>query len=230
MKKQRIVAAILLTLMLTACAESSEPVVSEDISTQAAAEASEVTSSEAEITLSETTTELTELTTTTEESSSATETSTEETTLALENKRCFELYEPEVKEGVPAICDIDAIMARRRTDMAEKSDNSYFLLRELDPEDYSDAADFAERYFRYSFDESSPTCSYVEDDFDLDSKTEYYLCMAEYVIVPYSIEQKTYDTAIVTSVYYIDDDGTEKNAFSQLVEMCIPEPLYGDTA
>ena len=237
MKKQRIISAILLTLMLTACGGNSEPSVSETAISASAAESTELTSaaeaaeeitSTAESTAAETT-ETTESTTETAEEVTS-ESTTTETTADLRRECCFELYEPEVKEGVPAICDIDAIMARRRTDMAEKSDDSYFLLRELDSEDYSDAADFAERYYKYSFDESSPICSYVEDDFDLDGKTEYYLCMAEYVIVPYSIEQKNYDTAIVTSVYYIDDDGTEKNAFSQLVEMCIPEPLYGDTA
>ncbi|MBP1546506.1 MAG: hypothetical protein J6A37_07895 [Oscillospiraceae bacterium] len=236
MKNKRITAALLLTLMLAACGGNSEPAVSETAISDSAAESTELTSAaevsaESASTAESTAAETTESTTETAEEITS-ESTTTETTVDLRRERCFELYEPEIKEGVPAICDIDALKARRRTDMAEKykalADESY--LRYFDSEDYSDAADFAERYFKYSFDESSPTCSYVEDDFDLDGKNEYYLCMAEYVIVPYSVEQKTYDTAIVTSVYYIDDDGTEKNAFSRLVEMRIPEYLYGDTA
>jgi len=234
MKSKRITAALLLTLMLAACGGNSEPAVSETAISDSAAESTELTSAaevseESASTAESTAAETTESTTEAAEEITS-ESTTTETTVDLRRERCFELYEPEIKEGVPAICDIDALKARRRTDMAERSDDSYLLRRELAPEDYSDAADFAERYFNYSFDESSPTCSYVEDDFDLDGKNEYYLCMAEYVIVPYSIEYKSYDTAIVTSVYYIDDDGAEKNAFSQLVEMSIPEPLYGDTA
>ncbi|MGN0667025.1 MAG: hypothetical protein ACI4KF_10930 [Huintestinicola sp.] len=239
MKRQIITAAILSALMLSACSNSSEPDAAEtafsETMTEAASETaseSETTTAEAETTTvesteettAETTVETTELTSITEEVS--------ETIVEPISNSSFRMYELEVKDGMPEICDADAIKARRRTDMAEH----YTTWQEEYYSDvwnfgeFADPADFIETYFGYSFDNSAPVTSYVEDDFDLDGNPEYYLCMAEYVVKPDADEPNTYDGGIVTSVYYIDDDGTVMNTFSKLVQLCIPERLYGDSA
>ncbi|MDY3792575.1 MAG: hypothetical protein SOZ56_08900 [Oscillospiraceae bacterium] len=118
------------------------------------------------------------------------------------------LYKLGVKEEAK-VCDYDNIKARCSADMAKKytslRDNYEVIL--VDIEKYPDAADFAELYFGYSFEASDPVASYIEDDFDFDGNTEYYLCMAQYAMRPlednYGI---CYNIAVVTSmttVYYI---------------------------
>lgn len=230
MKSQKYIAVIFSALMLSACGESSEPAVSQ--TTEAADEVtseSEMTTAEETV---ETTAQTTELTSIIEENTSAVTENVSETTVDLISDRPFGIYEIEVKDGAPEICDLDAVKARRRTDMAEhyttwQESNS---VNNWNFDEYSDAADLIEKEFGYSFENSAPVTTYVEDDFDLDGIQEYYLCMAEYAVKPYSNEPNAYEAAIVTSVYYIDDDGTVMNTFSKLVHMNTPEALYGDSA
>lgn len=218
MKKQIFIAAICSAVMLSSCSKNGEP----DVSETTAEAADEVTV--------EASAQTTETTSITEESTSVSTESVSETAADIVNNN-FNLYEPEVKVGAPEVCDLDAIKARRRTDMAE----NYTAEGEYIPEywhfdEYPDPADFVEKHFGYSFDDSDPVTSYVEDDFDLDGNSEYYLCMAEYALKPIPNIENSYDAAIVTSVYYIDDDGTVNNAFSRLAQMNIPEALFGDSA
>lgn len=225
MKRQIYIAAICSALVLSACSESSEPAASETTFSETITEAAD------EVT-AETTAQTTELTSITEENTSAVTEKVSETTVDFISDSCFKMYELEIKDGAPEICDLAAIKARRRTDMAEhyttwQESNS---VNDWNFDEYSDAADLIEKEFGYSFENSAPVTTYVEDDFDLDGNQEYYLCMAEYAMKPYSNEPNAYDGAIVTSVYYIDDDGTVMNTFSKLVQMNTPEALYGDSA
>ena len=225
MKRQIYIAVILSALMLSACSESSEPTVSETTFSETITEAAD------EVT-AETTAQTTEMTSITEESTSAVTENVSETTVDLISDSCFKMYELEIKDGAPEICDLAAVKARRRTDMAEhyttwQESNS---VNNWNFDEYSDAADLIEKEFGYSFENSAPITTYVEDDFDFDGNQEYYLCMAEYVVKPYLNGSNAYEAAIVTSVYYIDDDGTVMNTFSKLVQMCNTEPLYGDSA
>lgn len=233
MNGKKLTAAVLLAIALSACG-GGESKVSET----AAAETTDETVLSEEVTTEETTAETTE---TTAEGTTAAE-SVSETAAVPVSDGHFALYEPEVKDGVPEVCDLDTIKAMRRADMAEKYTSwreDYDMgWRELGK--YSDAADFAENYFGYSFDSSDPVTSYVEDDFDLDGKTEYYICMAEYVMAqlePVSSQLADadadlyyYDISVVASVYYADDDGTPKNVFSRLVGVNTPETPCGYTA
>lgn len=232
MKRQIYIAAICSALMLSACGESSKPAISETTFSETITDAADEVTAESEMITADVTYETTAQTTITEESTSAATENVSETTVDLISDSCFKMYELEVKDGAPEICDLAAIKARRRTDMAEhyttwQESNS---VNDWNFDEYSDAADLIEKEFGYSFENSAPVTTYVEDDFDLDGNQEYYLCMAEYVVKPYSNEPNAYDGAIVTSVYYIDDDGTVMNTFSKLVQMCTPEALYGDSA
>lgn len=232
MKRQIYIAAICSALMLSACSKSSEPAVSETTFSETMTEAADEVTAESEMTTADVTDETTAQTTITEESTSAVTENVSETTVDVISDSCFKMYELEVKDGAPEICDLAAVKARRRTDMAEhyttwQESNS---VNDWNSDEYSDAADFIEKEFGYSFENSAPVTTYVEDDFDLDGNREYYLCMAEYAMKPYSNEPNAYDGAIVTSVYYIDDDGTVMNTFSKLVKMNTPEALYGDSA
>lgn len=220
MKKQIFIAAICSAVMLSSCSKNGEP----DVSETTAEAADEVTV--------EASAQTTETTSITEESTSVSTESVSETAADIVNNN-FNLYEPEVKVGAPEVCDLDAIKARRRTDMAE----NYTAEGEYIPEywhfdEYPDPADFVEKHFGYSFDDSDPVTSYVEDDFDLDGNSEYYLCMAEYVVkqLEWENERNEYEFAAVTSVYYIDDDGTAMNVFSSLLKMEMPEAIFGDSA
>lgn len=219
MKKLRFIAAVISLLMLTACGKSGEPNISETETVTETAADTEQTA--AETTAAETTTA--ETTETTEEITS----SNAQTVAEVTENSSFRLYEPEVKDGAPEICDLEAIKARRRSDMAEnytgEADNWDFS-------GYSDPVDIAEKFFGYSFDDSDPVTSYIEDDFDLDGNTEYYLCMAEYALREIPDAENNYDATIVTSIYYIDDDSTLMNTFSRLIQMAIPESLYGNSA
>lgn len=232
MKRAKYIAVIFSALMLSACGESSDPAASETTFSETT-EAADEAASESEMTTSdETTAQTAELTSLTEESTSAVTENVSETAVDLISDRPFGIYEVEIKDGAPEICDLDAVKARRRTDMAEhyttwQESNS---VNDRNFDEYSDAADFIEQHFGYSFENSAPVTSYVEEDFDLDGNQEYYLCMAEYVVAPYPDSPNNYEAAIVTSVYYINDDGAVMNTFSKLVEMCIPEALSGDSA
>lgn len=239
MKRQLLSAAILSTLMLSACGVDSDTVNSETTFSEAIAEVTDEVTSASKITTTETSAETTvqtiELTTVPEEITAASTEYVSDTSVNLKRERCFGIYEIEVKDGVPEVCDLDAIKARRRSDMADK----YTEWRDEHDgyghslEEFSDAADYAEKIYGYSFDKSDPVTTYIEDDFDLDGKMEYYLCMAEYITTPLPSEtyaSNAYSSSIVTSVYYVDDDGKEKNVFSKLVPFANPEPLYGDTA
>lgn len=232
MKRSKYIAVIFSALMLSACGESSEPAASETTFSETTEAADEVTSESEKTASDETTAQTAELTSITEESTSAVTENVSETAVDLISDRPFGIYEVEIKDGAPEICDLDAVKARRRTDMAEhyttwQESNS---VNNWNFDEYSDAADLIEKEFGYSFENSAPVTTYVEDDFDLDGNQEYYLCMAEYVVKPYLNGSNAYEAAIVTSVYYIDDDGTVMNTFSKLVQMCTPEPLYGDSA
>lgn len=106
MNGKKLTAAVLLAIALSACG-GGESKVSET----AAAETADETVLSEEVTTKETTAETTE--TTAAESVS-------ETAAVPVSDGHFALYESEVKDGVPEVCDLDTIKAMRRADMAEK--------------------------------------------------------------------------------------------------------------
>ena len=124
MKRQLLSAAILSTLMLSACGVDSDTVNSETTFSEAIAEVTDEVTSASEMTTTETSAETTvqtiELTTVPEEITAASTEYVSDTSVNLKRERCFGIYEIEVKDGVPEVCDLDAIKARRRSDMADK--------------------------------------------------------------------------------------------------------------
>lgn len=142
---------------------------------------------------------------------------------------------PEVFKGAPEVCDIDAVMASRREDMIKYGEpypveTVYNEETESFDHTYGTAAEYAESHYGYSFDNASPVLSYVKDDFDLDGKDEYYLCMVEYLNTerePYTdVEKNTtkqYDAASLFSVYYIEDDGGYQLSLGKLLDLSTPE-------
>lgn len=178
MKRQIYIAAICSALILSAC---SEPAVSKTTFSETITKAADEVTVKSEMTTAETTVETTaqttEMTSIIEESTSAVTELVSETTVDLIRDRCFKIYELEVKDGAPEICDLAAIKARRRTDMAEhyttwQDSNN---VNDWNFDEYSDPSNFIEKYFGYSFDNSAPVTTYIEDDFDLDGIQEYYL-------------------------------------------------------
>lgn len=143
---------------------------------------------------------------------------------------------PEVIKGAPEVCNIDAIMASRRDDMMKyaepyPADGYYDEEKQHVEYIYTNAVEYAESYFGYSFDDASPVLSYVKDDFDLDGKDEYYLCMVEYLNTELeqnyedTSENKTiyYDAASLFSVYYIEDNGDYQLSLGKLLQLAVPE-------
>lgn len=207
-----------LTLMMSACGNNSESTVSEAITEEESAKVTAETSSAVE---------------TIDITTSVTTENLSETNADFKRESYFILYEPGVRDGVPEVCNYNDIKARCRTDMAEKytswRDDYEAML--IDTDKYSDAADFAELYFGYSFEASDPVASYIEDDFDFDGNTEYYLCMAQYATRPLEDDYGIYyNIAVVTSVYYIDDDGSAKNALSDLVHVSTADQIYANSS
>ncbi|MGN0603094.1 MAG: hypothetical protein ACI4I2_03880, partial [Oscillospiraceae bacterium] len=119
MKRQIYIAAICSALMLSACSESSEPAVSETTFSETMTEAAGEVTAESEMTTADVTDETTAQTTITEESTSAVTEKVSETIVDLISNSSFKMYELEVKDGAPEICDLAEVKARRRTDMAE---------------------------------------------------------------------------------------------------------------
>lgn len=139
----------------------------------------------------------------------------------------FNIYTPEVYAGVPDICDIDSIKASWREDMCKYATPYNFNYYTQEPE-YIDSVKYAEEYFGFSFDDASPVYSYVKDDFDLDGKDEYYLCILEYLNVCTSEPESSYtsyDSAAVISVYYINDNGNAVFAFGKTLRRALAESL-----
>lgn len=234
MKNIRKITAFMLAfaaIALSAC--GSEAVTEDSSETITASEETTVTEPE------ETTAESTE-TTVSEESS---ESETEETTIDIAYEYFHQITpnnvtSPEVIKGAPEVCDIDAIMASRRDDMskfAEPYPESYYDEEKQSIEYiYKNTVEYAESYFGYSFDDASPVISYVKDDFDLDGKDEYYLCMVEYLNT--ELEQNYedtsgnqtiyYDAASLFSVYYIEDNGDYQLSLGKLLQLAVPENPY----
>lgn len=143
----------------------------------------------------------------------------------------FNIYTPEVFAGVPDICDIDSILASRRDDMCKYASpccTGEVFDEETDElvKQYADSVEYAEEYFGFSFDKSSPVFSYVKDDFDLDGKDEYYLCMLEYLNILYDVSFSSYDSAALISVYYINDNGNASFAFGKVLKRVLAESSY----
>lgn len=224
MKNIRKITAFMLAfaaIALSACGNGGNEAVTEDSSeTVTASEETTVTEPE------ETTAESTE-TTVSEES---TESETEETTVNIAYEYFHQITpnnvtSPEVIKGAPEVCDIDAIMASRRDDMfrfAEPypADSYYDEEKQHVAYIYTNAAEYAESYFGYSFDDASPVISYVKDDFDFDGKDEYYLCMVEYLNKEL---EGYYDAASLFSVYYIEDNGDYQLSLGKLLQLAVPE-------
>lgn len=233
MKNIRKITAFMLAfaaIALSAC--GNEAVTETSSETVTASEESTVTETE------ETTAESTE-TSVSEESS---ESETEETTA----DAAYELFHqitpnnvtsPEVIKGAPEVCDIDAIMASRRDDMMKYAepvvvDSVYDPETQTTEFTYGSAVEYTESQFGYSFDDASPVLSYVKDDFDLDGKDEYYLCMVEYLntdtmFKPYDDGTGnliySYFAASLFSVYYIEDNGEYQLSLGKLLPLALPE-------
>ena len=182
MKNIRKITAFMLAfaaIALSACGNDGKEAVTET-SPETVTASEETTVTEPE----ETTAESTE--TTVNESP---ESETEETTIDVAYEFFHQITpnnvtSPEVIKGAPDVCDVDAIMASRRDDMMKYAepivlDSVYDEETETTEFTYGNAIEYAESYFGYSFNNASPVISYVKDDFDLDGKDEYYLCMVE---------------------------------------------------
>ena len=238
MKNIRKITAFMLAfaaIALSACGNGGKEAVTET-TTETVTASEETAVSEAE----ETTAESTE--TTVNESP---ESETEETTIDV----AYELFHqitpnnvtsPEVIKGAPDVCDVDAIMASRRDDMMKYAepivfDSVYDEVTETTEFTYGNAIEYTESYFGYSFNNASPVISYVKDDFDLDGKDEYYLCMVEYLnkkLEDYyddglGNQTNFYDAASLFSVYYIEDNGEYQLALGELLKLSAPEASLG---
>lgn len=238
MKNIRKITAFMLAfaaIALSACGNDGKEAVTET-SPETVTASEETTVTEPE----ETTAESTE--TTVNESP---ESETEETTIDVAYEFFHQITpnnvtSPEVIKGAPDVCDVDAIMASRRDDMMKYAepivlDSVYDEETETTEFTYGNAIEYAESYFGYSFNNASPVISYVKDDFDLDGKDEYYLCMVEYLnkkLEDYyddGLENQTnfYDAASLFSVYYIEDNGEYQLALGKLLELATPEASLG---
>lgn len=238
MKNKRKITAFMLAfaaIALSACGNGGNVTVTETTpETVTASEETTVTEAE------ETTSESAETSVSEESSESETEETTENIAYELFHQVTpNNVTSPEVIKGAPEVCNIDAIMASRRDDMfrfAEPypADSYYDEEKQHVAYIYKNAAEYAESYFGYSFDDASPVLSYVKDDFDLDSKDEYYLCMVEYLNT--ELEQNYedtsgnqtiyYDAASLFSVYYIEDNGDYQLALGKLLQLAVPENPY----
>lgn len=234
MKNIRKITAFMLAfaaIALSACGDGGNEAVTETTpETVTASEETAVTEPE------ETTAESTETTVSEESSESETEETTENIAYEYFNQITpNNVTSPEVIKGAPEVCDIDAIMASRRDDMFKFADpypESYYDEEKQSIEYiYKNAAEYAESYFGYSFDNASPVISYVKEDFDLDGKDEYYLCMVEYLNteLEQNYEDQTiyYDAASLFSVYYIEDNGEYQLALGELLKLSAPEASLG---
>ena len=239
MKNIRKITAFMLAfaaIALSACGDGGNEAVTETTpETVTASEETAVTEPE------ETTAESTETTVSEESSESETEETTEKFAYEYFNQITpNNVTSPEVIKGAPEVCDIDAIMASRRDDMSKFADpypaDGYYDEEKQSIEYiYKNAVEYAESYFGYSFNNASPVISYVKDDFDLDGKYEYYLCMVEYLNTELeqnyedTLGNKTiyYDAASLFSVYYIEDNGDYQLALGELLKLSAPEASLG---
>lgn len=234
MKNIRKITAFILAfaaIALSACGSGGNEAVTEASSeTVTASEETSVTEAE------ETTAESTETSVSEENSESETEETTENIAYELFHQVTpNNVTSPEVIKGAPEVCDIDAIMASRRDDMFKFADpypaDGYYDEEKQHIEYiYKNAVEYAESYFGYSFDNASPVISYVKDDFDLDGKDEYYLCMVEYLNTEleqnYEDQTTYYDAASLFSVYYIEDNGDYQLSLGKLLQLAVPENPY----
>ncbi len=237
MKNIRKITAFMLAfaaVALSACGDGGNEAVTETTpETVTASEGTAVTEPEG------TTAESTETTVSEESSESETEETAENIAYELFHQVTpNNVTSPEVIKGAPEVCDIDAIMASRRDDMLKFSDpypESYYDEEKQSIEYiYKNAVEYAESYFGYSFDNASPVISYVKEDFDLDGKDEYYLCMVEYLnkkLEEYyddglGNQTNFYDAASLFSVYYIEDNGEYQLALGKLLQLAVPENPY----
>ena len=218
-------------IALSACGNGGKEAVTET-SPETVTASEETTVTEPE----ETTAESTE--TTVNESS---ESETEETTIDVAYEFFHQITpnnvtSPEVIKGAPEVCNIDAIMASRRDDMMKYAepivvDSVYDEETETTEFTYGNAIEYAESHFGYSFDGASPVISYVKDDFDLDGKDEYYLCMVEYLNTEREQNYEDtsgnqtiyYDATSLFSVYYIEGNGDYQLSLGKLLQLAIPE-------
>lgn len=237
MKNIRKITAFMLAfaaIALSACGDGGNEAVTEASSeTVTASEETAVTEPE------KTTAESTETTVSEESSESVTEETAENIAYELFHQVTpNNVTSPEIIKGAPEVCDIDAIMASRRDDMFKFADpypESYYDEEKQSIEYiYKNAVEYAESYFGYSFDNASPVISYVKDDFDLDGKDEYYLCMVEYLnkkLEEYyddglGNQTNFYDAASLFSVYYIEDNGDYQLSLGKLLQLAVPENPY----
>lgn len=233
--------AVMCMMALASCGQTAEnndvPISSESISEPTETEGtSEAETAETEETTTPIISEVSEITTSETETEPPAETAAPISLEAYSGQ--YEIYSPEVFPGVPDVCDIAEINTKRRDDMYKYGEPFCYY-------DYSgdeaklislNPAEYAEEEFEFSFENASPTLSYVKADFDKDGNDEYYLCMAEFLkhifyenpTTTYYYDDKlmTFNNYVVNamiSVYYIDDSGESTFAFGKLWDYASPE-------